>query len=193
MNRKTLMTGLIGLAMLALPIAASAQNNENGRNDSHQAQSQNNHDESVSHPNHAQTHANAPAHKAKATHNVAPATEARHDAGDQHTNDQRADRDRNATPAAHRDFDGHTYRNDRNWSYNGDQYDRDYYNHYPRSGAPYYEMPGGYAGGACSWARHLRLVYEQDRASGHPAAANDLLPQMQRAERACGVPYGYNR
>ncbi len=188
--RKTLLTGLIGLGMLALPIAAAAQN---GKNDSYKSQSQYNHNELVSHPNNAQIHANAaahtnvPAYKAPVTHNVSPAPEARHDY------DQHANRNWNAAPARAPGYERHAFRNDRNWGYNGDQYDRDYYNYYPRSGPPYYEMPGEYAGGACSWARHLRLVYDQDRARGHPAAANDLLPQLHRAERACGVPYGYNR
>ena len=55
-----------------------------------------------------------------------------------------------------------------------------------------YVMPRSYAGGACAWARHLRIVYNQDRYRGHPAAARDLIPQMHRAERACAAgTYGY--
>ena len=54
-------------------------------------------------------------------------------------------------------------------------------------------MPGGYYGGACGWAQHLRNVIRHDEYTGHPAAAADLMYQMHRAERACGgVPYGYN-
>jgi hypothetical protein len=54
-------------------------------------------------------------------------------------------------------------------------------------------MPDGYNGGACGWAQHLRNVYWHDRNTGHPAAAADLLPQLNQAQRACGgVPYGYN-
>ena len=40
---------------------------------------------------------------------------------------------------------------------------------------------------------HLRNVYRHDEATGHPAAAADLLYQLHRAERSCGgVPYGFN-
>ena len=54
-------------------------------------------------------------------------------------------------------------------------------------------MPGGYYGGACGWAQHLRNVIRHDEYTGHPAAAADLTYQLHRAERACGgVPYGYN-
>ena len=55
-------------------------------------------------------------------------------------------------------------------------------------------MPQGYAGGACAWARHLNIIYNEDRNTGHPAAAADLLPQLHNAERACGgIPYGFLR
>ncbi|HWN57428.1 MAG TPA: hypothetical protein VNO74_04975, partial [Methylomirabilota bacterium] len=55
-----------------------------------------------------------------------------------------------------------------------------------------YAMPRNYASGSCGWARHLRSVYNQDRYSGHPGAAADLLPRLRRAERACnGSSYGY--
>ena len=54
-------------------------------------------------------------------------------------------------------------------------------------------MPYGYSGGACAWARHLHNVYRRDMYTGHPAAASDLIPQLERAERRCGVGfYGYN-
>lgn len=178
--RKTLMTGLIGFAMLAMPIAAAAQNNESGKYDSHRAQSQYNHNESVSH---------GPAHSEPVTRNVAPAPEARHD-----FRDQRADRNwdgRAVNAPDHRRFEN---RNDLyGWDHERDIYDRRYYNSYPRSAYPYYEMPGGFAGGSCAWARHLRGVYNHDENTGHPAAAQDVLNQLRRAERNCGGPYGYNR
>jgi hypothetical protein len=75
-------------------------------------------------------------------------------------------------------------------------YGRPYYGYgYNRPYAdPYeYAMPRGYGGGACAQAQHLRNVYNQDRWRGHPAAANDLIPRMREAERACsGGGYGYN-
>jgi hypothetical protein len=46
-------------------------------------------------------------------------------------------------------------------------------------------MPEGYAGGPCAWAHHLRVVIDQDRESGHPAAADDLIPHLHEAERRC--------
>ena len=79
----------------------------------------------------------------------------------------------------------HRWGND-GWRYRrGYNYNRGYYG---------YAMPRGYYGGSCGWARHLRQVYNQDRYSGHPAAASDLLPQLHRAERSCGgANYGYSR
>src|SRR5208337_4787607 len=150
---RNLMTGLIGLAMLAAPITAAAQDRDSGKYDSHQAQ--------------VQSHDNAPARTA------APAIATRKE-----SRDQRDARSFNTGPVVteHRDV----------------RVDRDHDGPYAVE-APIYVMPRGYAGGACGWARHLRTVYEQDRNTGHPAAAADLLPQLRKAERACGgVPYGYN-
>ena len=56
---KSLMTGLIGLALMATPITAAAQAQYNGgKNDSHQAQAQSHHDASAAHSDHAQARAN---------------------------------------------------------------------------------------------------------------------------------------
>jgi TolA-binding protein len=85
------------------------------------------------------------------------------------------------------DRDGHWIYGDRGRDYDR-AYDPDYDNEY----ASGWVMPRGYGGGACAWARHLRNVYNHDRYTGHPAAAESLLWQMRRAERSCGVPYGYN-
>lgn len=205
------MTGLIGLALLAAPITAAAQNHDNGKNNSPQSQSQSRQDSSASHSYNAPARSNGP------TRNVAPAPASRKAERPNMTRnefrDQRGARTVNTAPeaTAHRDWraDRNEARNDahRDWRegrsdggrWNHDR-DYDYRNYSNRgygpyaSGAPYYVMPRGYAGGACAWARHLRHVYYQDRNSGHPAAAADLLPQLRRAERNCGgVPYGYNR
>ncbi len=226
MKYKSLVTGLIGFAMLAMPIAAAAQNPPNGRNDSHQSQSA---------PPNASAHSSAP------THNEMSGNAGRHESRDQNASrpmksepatatrnesrDQRTSRTVNTEPAtatrneshANRNVeagrtvtenregrtdrgDGRTYGDnghDRDWNHDHDRdHDRDWnHGHYEdySYGAPYDVMPQGYAGGACGWARHLRAVYNHDRYTGHPAAAEDLLPRLRRAERACGgVPYGYN-
>ncbi len=87
------------------------------------------------------------------------------------------------------DHDGHWIYGDR-----GRDYDLAYDPDYDREYASGWVMPGGYRGGACAWARHLHNVYRHDQYTGHPAAAESLIWQMRRAERACGggVPYGYN-
>ncbi len=87
------------------------------------------------------------------------------------------------------------YERNHRWGNNGWRYRRGYnYNrgYYGYRNRGYYG--GSYAGGSCEYARHLRRVYNQDRWSGHPAAAEDLLPRLRKAERACGGGvYGYNR
>lgn len=57
---------------------------------------------------------------------------------------------------------------------------RAYYPNNYYGSAPGYGRGNGY-GGPCNMTR-LQNVYRQDRASGHPAAANDVSRQM----RACG-------
>jgi len=252
--RRKLMTGLIGLALLAAPITAAAKDSDNGKDNSRQSQLQNN--ASPSHSVSAPAHSNAPARNAAPAmiapaHNAAPATMTKHEFRDQRADrtnaapatmtrhefrdqranrtfnaapavtaptmtrhelrEQRADRTFNAAPAvttrrdwradrredrrADRREDRREVRNDQNgWRHDRRDYDYDndrrwgpYY-----TGGPYCVMPQGYAGGACAWARHLRRVYFYDRNTGHPAAAADLLPRLRRAERACGVHYGYN-
>lgn len=67
-------------------------------------------------------------------------------------------------------------------------HDRDYFRRAPRvyypnhnyGYAPAYGQGYGYGGG-CNMTR-LQNVYRQDRATGHPAAANDVARQM----RTCG-------
>jgi len=86
------------------------------------------------------------------------------------------------------DRDGHWIYGDR-----GRDYDLAYDPDYDREYESGWVMPYRYSGGACSWARHLRNVYNHDRYTGHPAAAESLVWQMHRAERACGgARYGYN-
>ena len=224
--KRRLITGLIGLAMLATPIVAAAKDHDS-RNGSNQTQAQAHGRVSVSpsynmpprperaearsdraeaRSDRAQERFNAPAR------NVESAPMARHQ-------DRREDRaERNFSPApvvapapavkTRRDWreDRRENRNDSRWSRAEDGRDyvrRDYDNDYrgPNYGnRGYYDrddawvMPRNYAGGSCAWARHLRVVYNHDRYTGHPAAAADLLPRLHRAERACGgARYGYNR
>jgi hypothetical protein len=233
--RKNLMTGLIGLALLAMPIAAAAQDPHNGgRNDSHPAQAQSHHDDSAKHSDHAQARSNDSGRKG------APEAAKRNESRDERSartenrkaepetakrNENRGERNtavenrkgaETATRDEHNDrnFKGGAAvttneqgRGDRNYngkgsySYNGsnDHGSRDYRNygahefdHDREYAAGGWVMPDGYAGGACAWAQHLRNVYQHDEYTGHPAAASDVLWQLRRAERNCGVPYGYN-
>ncbi len=176
--RTNLMTGLIGLAMLAAPITAAAKDNDSGNISSHQAQVESAAKESRSNVS---------------VRNAAPATR-------KESRDQRDARSFNTGPVVtehrdvrtDRDHDGDRWKHDGSRDYRN-YGDRDYNGPYAVE-APYYVMPRGYVGGACGWARHLRTVYEQDRNTGHPAAAADLLPQLRKAERDCGgVPYSYFR
>jgi len=53
--------------------------------------------------------------------------------------------------------------------------------------APIYGTPfaSGYGNGACANYDRLNNVYRQDLRTGHPAAANDVLQQMQIARNRC--------
>jgi len=236
--KRNLMTGVIGLALLATPVIAAAQDHDGGKHDSHQAQSHS--DRGPAHMN-APAHNNgpsmAPQHEFREQHanrnvNAAPAVETRRDVREDRREDRRANRqqaaaerrdfrqdrreDHQAAVAAHRDFredrreavaTRQDFREDRregrwegrdrdndgwrhehpDYAYDNDRRWGPYY-----TGGPNYLMPEGYAGGSCGWARHLRAVYIHDRYTGHPAAASDLLPRLHRAERSCGLRYGYN-
>lgn len=100
--RRNLVTGLIGLAMIAAPVAAAAKDNDSGRNNSHQAQAESRSNESRSN---ASAHNAAPAmhnesrdqHSARVeTRSAAPMNMNRNEG-----RDQRNDRveTRNAAPA----------------------------------------------------------------------------------------------
>lgn len=219
--RRNLVTGLIGLAMIAAPITAAAKDNDSGRNSAHQAQAQSRANESrpamhnearEQHNDRAEARNPAPQmnrheggqerNARVETRQVAPAVAPRNETRENGHNywvpplkdehrDVRADRDRDHDG----NRNGRDYRNygdrDRNYSYR--DYDHDDYDHDRDYAAGGWIMPRGYYGGACGWANHLRNVYRHDEYTGHPAAAADLLGQLHRAERAChGVPYGYN-
>ena len=208
--KRNLMTGLIGLAMLAAPINAAAKNNDRGSNNGHQEQRAESHNSAPARSNdHARNSAPAPAPRNEVrqqgggrneVRNFAPAPAPRNEFREQGGGRTWAP----APEPAHREArqggdDGHRdWREGRNDG-DGDRWnrDRDYRNYGDNDdyaeGAPYYVMPEGYAGGACAWARHLRNVYYYDRNTGHPAAAASLLPQLRRAELRCGGgTYGYD-
>src|SRR5258708_2752056 len=102
--RRNLMTGLIGLALLATPIAAAAKDKDSGQNNSHQApareESHNNRSESRSY--------NAPERSNAPERNAAPAAMNRHE-----DRDQRATRSFETAPVVADHRDRHEDRNDR--------------------------------------------------------------------------------
>jgi hypothetical protein len=178
---------------------ADARQQEQGR-DQHQARVENRQD------NHAARVENRQDNRAARVENRQDNHEARVENRQDNRNEARS---YNRAPYVNEHRDAREDRHDGNW--NGDRHeggDRDGHWIYGDRGRDYdlaydpdydreYEsgwvMPNGYGGGACAWARHLRNVYNHDRYTGHPAAAQSLVWQMRRAERACGgVPYGYN-
>jgi len=167
--RKNLITGFLGLAMLATPITAAAFDRDT-RNATNNAPISRSYDV----PTHADTWNSSPIVL------VDDAREDRYERNHRWGNDGWRHYRRGYT------YNRGYYGNRRYYGNRG-YYGRGYY------GNPY-AMPRNHASGSCGWARHLRSVYNQDRYSGHPAAAADLLPRLRRAERACsGSSYGYNR
>lgn len=172
-SKRSLMTALIGLAMLATPIAAAAKDHKGhdgtGRNYSHQWESRH-----EFRNQRAWTPAPVVAVRRDWNKDRHEWKEYRHDNG-WHNGWRHGDGDAD-------DYPNYGYR-----TYYGN---RGCYG--PAYVTPYYGRSGyAYGGGACAWAQHIRNVYARDRYTGHPAAARDLLPQLRRAEQACGgVPYG---
>jgi hypothetical protein len=160
-SKRSLMTVLVGLAMLATPITAAAyDHNGYAHNNSRAA--------------HVSRSSNAPVRGFVAPRNVVgPAVVARHEL---HNNALPAVRDWRADRAWR---DANAYRNYGNRGY------------YPAPAypavAPYYGAPG-YAGAqSCRQAQSIMYNYYRDRNTGHPAAAADLLARNQWAFRSgCG-------
>ena len=232
---RDLVTGLIGLALIAAPITAAAKDNDRGGNNSHQEQAQSRSNESHADARQQERHQDQANHEAARDQHQARVENRQdnHEARVENRQDFRAaardnrqdfrnqvreNRQDNRYEARDQrnDFRGYTgapYVNEhrdaredrhegRDWNHDGGQrwiygdrgrdYDRSYDPDYDNEYASGWVMPRGYGGGACAWARHLRNVYNHDRYTGHPAAAESLLWQMRRAERSCGGPYGYN-
>jgi hypothetical protein len=175
-SKGSLMTALIGLAMLATPITAAAKKDHDGggRNYSHQSESRS---------------FNAGKHEFRnqggnARWAGAPYVATHHDWNEDHRGWSGYRHD-NGWHNGWRNGDGDAD-DYANYGYGGYYRNRGYYNG-PSYVAPYYGQ-GGYAagGGSCAWAQHVRNVYARDRYTGHPSAARDLLPQLRRAEQSCG-------
>jgi hypothetical protein len=164
-SKRGLMTVLVGVAMLAMPLTAAAK--DHGRFNNSQARS------FVSAPS------------------VAPVFVSKHDF--------RHGATWMPAPVGMRP----AWREHRAWE--NANYGRGYYGApayvTPAYAAPVYAAPvyaapygGGYAGGnGCGQAQHVMRTYARDRATGHPAAAADVLRQNQWALRsgcASAAPYG---
>ena len=187
-SKRTLMTALVGLAMLATPIAAAAKDHKGhdggGRNYSHQSESR------------SFNAGNKHEFRNQRAWSAAPVVAVRHDWNEDHRGwnehrDWKEYRHDNGWHNGwrHNDGDADDYPN---YGYSRYYGNRGYYTR-PAYVAPYYGRRSGYASGAgsCAWAQHVRNVYARDRYTGHPSAARDLLPQLRRAEQACGgVPNG---
>ncbi len=231
---RSLMTGLVGLALIAVPITAAAKDNDRGANESHQAQAQSHsndshpdahHAEQANHNNGGDHHEAPQQHQAREgggggggqhearveNRNAAPANMNR-EASRGHNEVRDNGRNYSAPAVANREsrdyrtesghdngdrdrkYNEHDWeRGDHAYSNYGRDYDHDDYDHDRQYAEGGWVMPYSYSGGACGWARHLHNVYRRDMYTGHPAAASDLIPQLRRAERSCGVGfYGYN-
>jgi len=156
------MTVLVGLAMLATPITAAAHDYNYAHNNSH--------------PSHASHSFTAPARSFATARNF-PAAVTRN----QFRN--------NAFAAA----PGRGWAANRTWG-TADEY-RNYGRNYARPGyyaAPAYPVAGpNYGGGygyasPCGHAQGIMNIINRDRATGHPAAAYDVLRQNQGLLQSCG-------
>jgi hypothetical protein len=192
-RKRSLLTVLVGLAMLATPITAAAyDNNYSGY-------------KSNSHPAHVSSSSNAATRGFSFGHN---ANRAVANSNTFRNNNTAAGRygyaNRGMGTVGNVDDYmkyGHNYRNYggpgyySTPAYAGPAYAAPGYPAaVPYAAAPYYGgVGGGYAGG-CDNARRVINTYNRDRNTGHPAAAYDLLAQNQWAFHTnCGaamVPMG---
>jgi len=173
-SKRSLMTVLVGLAMLATPISAAAYDNHNyAHNDSHAAR--------------VSRSSNATARSFAAARNVRSADVT----GREFRNNAAAVAPNGGWRADRAWADANAYRNyGRNYGWNyGRNYGNPGYYQAPAYAAapPYYGAPGYAGAGACRQAHSIVSNYYRDRNTGHPAAANDLLRQNQWAFRSgCG-------
>jgi hypothetical protein len=166
-SKRSLMTALVGLAMLATPITAAAYDNNYNHNNSHAARvasSVNSTRSFAATRNFNHSFANANAFHGNAV--------ARHD-----FREERRMADLNAYRNYGRGYAAPGY-------VAAPVYGAPAYAAVPAYGAaaPYYGAVGG--GGGCGAARSVVNNYYRDRNTGHPAAAYDLLAQNRWAFRS---------
>lgn len=193
--RRNLIVGILGLALAAVPMTVSAQENNNGQN-RNQTQSH----ESATAPRSnqqarpeersnksTQEKAGHEAMQEKAGHEAAAPEANRSSEQRNMSNNQPREHENRTAQAAPPEANHEEHRDNGNW--HGDQnyadHDHDHGGGTYAAGGPIWVMPEGYSGGPCAWAHHLRVVIDQDRATGHPAAADDLMPHLYEAERRC--------
>jgi hypothetical protein len=158
-SKRSLMTVLVGIAMLATPITAAAHDHNYAHNNSHAA--------------HVARSYNAPARSFAAPRDVVGPAVVRHEL---HNNAVPAVRDWRADRAWR---DAHEYRNYGNPGY----YPAPGY----AVAGPGYGAPGYAGASSCRQAQSIMYNYYHDRNTGHPAAAAELLARNQWAFRSgCG-------
>jgi hypothetical protein len=166
-SKRSLMTALVGLAMLATPITAAAYDNNYNHNKSHAervASSVNSTRSFAATRNFNHSFANTNAFHGNAV--------ARHD-----FREERRLADANAYRNYGRGYAAPGY-------YGAPAYAAvPAYGAAPYAAAPYYGGNGG-GGGGCGAARSVVNNYYRDRNTGHPAAAYDLLAQNRWAFRS---------
>jgi hypothetical protein len=184
--RRDMIAGVIGLALLTIPMTVSAADNDNSPNRNQ---------------NQSHERAQAPAAHEQARPAARPPTSKPEQAGREQRAPEKASRSveqKNLSTNQSRERETHTarsapleanrpqanneeHRDQRGW--HGDHGDHD--NGTYAAAGPIWVMPEGYAGGPCAWAHHLRELIDEDRATGHYGAADDLVPRFHEAERRC--------
>ena len=207
---RNLIVGFLGLALAAIPMTVSAQTNDNGQN-RNQTQSHERAQASTSEQARPESRSNSAMQEKAGHEKAAPEANRSSEQRKMSNNESREqknmsnesreqknmtsnqpreheNRTAEAAPEANHPEANHEEHHD-NGNWHGD---RNYVEHdhgggtyAAGGGGPIWVMPEGYAGGPCAWAHHLRVVIDQDRESGHPAAADDLMPHLYEAERRC--------
>ncbi|MGA3231062.1 MAG: hypothetical protein ABSD51_14045 [Candidatus Binatus sp.] len=158
-SKRSLMTVLVGLAMLAAPVTAAAYEN-------------NNYAHNNSRPAHVSRSYNAPNAPAR---NLRPADVTRRDF-------------RNNAAAANRDWreDHNAWNRGLGTAGEYRNYGNPGYSRAPGYPvvAPYYGARGYAGAGGCSQAQSVMNVYSRDRATGHPARWRACVQQLRRLRPA---------
>jgi len=169
-SKRGLMTVLVGVAMLAMPLTAAAK--DHGRFNNSQARN-------FTTPYVAPVFVSKHEFRNGATWAPAPRVVRADEWRENHRGWNDGDAD---------DYRGYGYRG---YGYRG--YGNRGYYPAPVYAAPVYQGYGYGGGQGCGQAQHVMRTYQRDRATGHPAAAADVLRQNQWALRggcAGGASYG---